>query len=110
MRTQSGFQRYHHTSRKTDKLFETCAKFVRARELAYMSVATKNQRQMEAISALKKMLDFYCFAPHSELCQVILRYEKHLRTLIPSQYSSRHANAQKAVDGMINYANQYLNQ
>lgn len=111
MRTSLKWQEtYHHTSRKSDSLYVTCEKFVNAREQAYERVSPKRMVHFEAISALKRMLDFYRFSPHGEFCQVVLKHEKYLRTLIPLPSSRFYAGAQTKVNAMINYANQYLNQ
>jgi hypothetical protein len=103
-------QRQAFTSRQGDQLFETLQKLVRQRELNYNSCVRVPLDKMEAISRLKRLLDFYRFSRHEDLCHGILKHEADIRSLIPYSGSRYYTNAKSKVDGMLNYAKAYLNQ
>lgn len=92
------------------KLWAELNAFVCQREHNYNSVHPKRMVHFEAISQLKKVIDFYRFDSLENQCAVLLRHEQQLRVLIPSAYSRYHNGAQKRVDAMIQFSKQFLNQ
>lgn len=99
-----------YTLQSRSALWNDLYAFVTQRERAYNSVHPKRMVHFEAISRLKRAIDFHRFDGLESQCRILLRNEAELRCLIPGINSRYHANAQRRVDAMVQFCKQYLNQ
>lgn len=110
MKAFSSHQRLVHCSRNVDQLYLQFEAFVKQRENNLNRASTKMMDHFSAISRLKRVLDFYRYSSHEDLCRAILKAESDLRLLIPSPNSRFYQGAIRKVYGMLDYAKNYLNQ
>jgi hypothetical protein len=101
-------QRRQFTSRAGDHLYETAVAFVRQREMNFQAIGKTTLARATAISKLKRMLDFYRYSPHADLCKMVIKHEADFRELIPNSFSKLHPSCLRKVNGMIDYANGFI--
>lgn len=110
MKAISYQQKLVHNSRTADHLYLQLEAFVKQRENNLNHATKKMLSHFEAIARLKRVLDFYRYSSHEDLCKAVLKAEGDLRLLIPSPNSRFYAGAVRRVYGMLDYTKKYLNQ
>lgn len=89
-------------------LFTELERYVKHREYCFNHAASKRSDIMAAISLLKRALDFYRYEPIDSWCQIILKYEREMRLLIPGVNSRNYEGAQKRVNALVKFSKEYL--
>lgn len=109
MRTFSTPTRQKVACASRNELYLQLEAYVKQREQNLLHTSTRRLPQFEAISRLKKVLDFHRYSSLEVQCKMLLKYESDLRLLIPSEHSRFFKGALQRVDHLVQFSHQYLN-